>query len=340
MRLEAFKASKGDSFMLSWIYGNKKCQILIDGGIANTYKFIKQYIKKEPYLNGLIITHVDYDHIGGIFRLINDPDLPVSLDFTIYINTPELILHPPQDGMVAIDHGVEFSKILDLKKIIKKPMYAGMETNNIIQLSGLIITILSPTLEILEKLKVEWTANALYKKYLEENEVDGKISIYHEDFKSYSKILEEKEEIPTWDSDLINSSSIAFLSEFNNKRILFLADSNPNVIADQLEIKFSKINRLKVDLVKISHHGSRFNISRRLLELLDTDSYLISTNGAGPYYHPHREAIVRIVEYGRQDKNKSLNIYTNYELEKERFITAEEESAWKIKIIKKNEFEF
>ncbi|MEZ5082471.1 MAG: hypothetical protein R2750_03330 [Bacteroidales bacterium] len=43
-------------------------------------------------------------------------------------------------------------------------------------------------------------------------------------------------------------------------------------------------------MAKVSHHGSKSNISKKLLDLLDAKHYLISTNG-DRHNHPDPEAI-------------------------------------------------
>ena len=52
--------------------------------------------------------------------------------------------------------------------------------------------------------------------------------------------------------------------------------------------------RYRVDLCKVSHHGSRHNINRELLSLLDCRHWLLSTSGRR-HGHPHREAMARIL---------------------------------------------
>ena len=57
------------------------------------------------------------------------------------------------------------------------------------------------------------------------------------------------------------------------------------------------IDRLKLDVLKVSHHASQNNLSKDLLALLDCRRYCISTNG-DYFCHPDREAVGRIVKYG------------------------------------------
>jgi hypothetical protein len=95
------------------------------------------------------------------------------------------------------------------------------------------------------------------------------------------------------DTSAINGSSIAFLLEFAGKRLLFLADALPSVIVDELRKRPDAGQPDEVDLVKVSHHGSRHNTSPQLLEVVTSRIYVISTDGT-KHDHPHAEALLRI----------------------------------------------
>lgn len=112
------------------------------------------------------------------------------------------------------------------------------------------------------------------------------------------------------DTDAVNGSSIAFILEYEEKRILFLGDSHPSVIEKEIKKEIGDKNqKLKVDLMKVSHHGSAGNITTGLLEMIDCDKFLICTNGA-QYSHPDPESISRIIT-ASWDKEKI--IIMNYE---------------------------
>ncbi len=113
----------------------------------------------------------------------------------------------------------------------------------------------------------------------------------------------------TKDRAAANGSSIAFLAEFEDKSALFLADAHPDLIHDSIArlCASRNVDRLRVDAVKVSHHGSRNNISEAMLRLIDSPRYLISSNG-DRFEHPDEECVARIIEFG---KPKAL--YFNYD---------------------------
>jgi glyoxylase-like metal-dependent hydrolase (beta-lactamase superfamily II) len=80
MKLEVFKAGKGDSFLLSWEYEGDSNSIIIDAGIKKTYKEIRRRLQEITRLQGIIITHVTYDHLGGFFSLLDDKKPPNNFD--------------------------------------------------------------------------------------------------------------------------------------------------------------------------------------------------------------------------------------------------------------------
>ena len=96
-----------------------------------------------------------------------------------------------------------------------------------------------------------------------------------------------------------NGSSIGFLAEYEGKSALLVGDAHAPVLVDAIGRLLSdrQEERLRVNAFKLPHHASQNNLSQELLELLDCERYLVSTNGS--YFdHPDREAIARVIKYG------------------------------------------
>lgn len=121
------------------------------------------------------------------------------------------------------------------------------------------------------------------------------------------KIIKRRDEYKE-DRSAANRSSISFLLEYGEKKLLFLGDIIPSLIMDRLKQAFpniSKENPLKVDVLKLSHHGGFTNNSPDLLELVVADHYLISTNGR-IYNHPHPETLAWVISL-HQNVHKRLH---------------------------------
>ncbi|EEM56187.1 MULTISPECIES: MBL fold metallo-hydrolase [Bacillus cereus group] len=122
-----------------------------------------------------------------------------------------------------------------------------------------------------------------------------------------------------FDSDTaeINGSSIAFILEFYGKRLLFLGDSHSSVIEQSLKkvLETSGEKKLRFDAVKISHHGSKHNTSPDLLKMIESEKYIISTNGRGKNFsHPDVETIYRIIAFNTLEKTKIIFNYKPFNI--------------------------
>ena len=108
-----------------------------------------------------------------------------------------------------------------------------------------------------------------------------------------------------------NGASIAFIIEYLNKRLLFLGDAHEDVIYENLLDLKRNGDNLKFDVVKVSHHGSINNSSKRLFDLIITDNYIISTDGKRSG-HPSHNVLSMIIS----KKSENIkHIYTNYDIE-------------------------
>ena len=92
--------------------------------------------------------------------------------------------------------------------------------------------------------------------------------------------------------------------EYKNKKFLFLADANINTINRSLKnMGFSKNNRLEIDFVKISHHGSRNNINSEFLDIVKAKRFVILTDGKNEKNnHPNKDIFSLILTHEKREK--------------------------------------
>ena len=171
------------------------------------------------------------------------------------------------------------------------------------------IIILSPNKNKLSKLSNKWLKELKSKKYAfeisDEEIFDDALEFYmkYEQDNNYStsnissknkcnfEILSKVEER---DSSVTNGSSISFIIEYKDKKILFLGDSHEDIIYENLSKLKNDNYKLFFDMVKVSHHGSNKNISSRLMTLIESTKFLISTDGT-KHNHPDMEALSKII---------------------------------------------
>ena len=76
---------------------------------------------------------------------------------------------------------------------------------------------------------------------------------------------------------------------------LFLGDAHDSTVVDSLSrLGYSEQKKLKLDLLKVSHHGSEYNTSSKFLGMVCSDRYIISTNGS-KHGLPNKRTVARIL---------------------------------------------
>lgn len=326
MKIKFLKANNGDSILINFKDDEGSIRnILIDGGTKATYRNKKRSYgalkneldkikSKKEKIDLLILSHIDNDHIEGFltwFELDKEaPEIITEVWFNSGKSIAKNFKQPINNGLnvslsdssnvlTGVDEGITFEKYLETNKlwdgkIIKKDLKW--------EAYGLNFVVLTPTdkqLKDLVELYEEETGDSIYTggandwaKNLEDIILEEKASNYR-----FKQDRSEK-----------NGSSITSIMNYKGKNFLFLADSHPKAVCKSLnDIGYSKENPLKVDLMQVSHHGSKSNNSKELFNLIETDSYAISTSSSG-HNHPHKYTIARIVQ-----KNPEATIYSNYE---------------------------
>lgn len=108
-----------------------------------------------------------------------------------------------------------------------------------------------------------------------------------------------------------NASSIAALFECEGKTVLWLSDSVPSVIIHSLsKLGYSEANKLRCDVVLVSHHGSAANNSLALLKMIQCDKYIFSADGINRHCLPNKETIARIIF---ASSKLPVTLYFNYD---------------------------
>ena len=172
------------------------------------------------------------------------------------------------------------------------------------------VSVLGPKPERLEALRVQWVTElrrlGLIGDVLDGDKFDDAFEFLSAVDKASSRTTlteigysrnsdKSLKEVYVPDDSLNNGSSIAVNIETPTSNILFLGDSWAQDIEEAIEKRTQAGLPLVFDAIKISHHGSMRNTSCRLLSLIDSPIYLISTNGA-KHSHPDLPVLREIVD--------------------------------------------
>ncbi|MER2121411.1 MAG: MBL fold metallo-hydrolase [Solibacillus sp.] len=340
--LKALPAHNGDCFIISFGDSNNVKNILVDGGrTIPSYLALKRQLeeisKKGQFIDLLILTHIDDDHIAGLIRLFKDSKIDKSIIKEVWFNSKEVLssyfygvqqedthlkVQVHNDSEISYTQGISLSKLLENNNLSnQKVIKSGFKEC----LGEATIEVLSPNQEQLEKLLVDW--ERVFPTYNSEDTLVASTSNSND----YSSSIEEliKNEFKE-DKDIVNGSSIAFLLTFKEKSILMLGDSFSSIVTENIKGKLNG-GRLSIDLVKVSHHGSKHNTSTDFLELIECKNFLISTNGRS-HGHPSKETLVKIANRFKQDNTKT-RLYFNYRSVKDNIFTQEEKDVLKIECV-------
>ncbi len=322
MEFNLLRANNGDAIHLRFKDENGDFRnILIDGGTSDTYEFkdatgiqkgeLKQTIddlkNRNEFVDLLIMTHVDDDHIGGVLKWVENDSDTINTIKKVWFNSGRLIseyfgkeeikenllrLKDKSSLKTSIKQGICFEDFIEKNAIWDRKIIKSLDE---IQLFGLKFTILSPSVKKLESLLVKWKKEEKNLKTSKKN--DYRISL---------KELIEKDTFEG-DKSIHNGSSIAFILEYKGNKMLFLGDAHPQDVVDSLmQLGYSVEKPIDAAFVKVSHHGSKANTNDNLLDLINSELFVISSNG-NMHQLPDKQCLARII-----NRKKEVTFLFNY----------------------------
>lgn len=333
-------AKHGDAFIIECNRGEAQGLIVVDGGPTGCGYVLHNKLKELGTPDLIVLTHYDDDHIGGILQLLStcldDGIIPAK---EVWANCAEYI-EVAEDKTLSTKQGAKLSaklnKLRDRYGLIwRNDLSEGCQYDY----PFASIEVVSPTKAFMDmaiKKQEEESDEQLLKA--KHNNVDD-LAI------PLDKLAEHKPDEPNIekDNELANAASIALILRCDGLSILMLGDSYPQNVESYLRnVKgYSEENPLVVDYVKVSHHGSRNNISNELLDIIKCNKYIISTNGGkNKANHPNRTAIAHILCHPQRDKGETVLFYLNYALDVIEangtpFFKEEEKQEWNFKVYEK-----
>ena len=328
-RIDMLPAERGDCIWIEYGDPRDPNRLLIDGGTNATYKAIRKRLRdvkdNKPNFELLIITHVDSDHIGGILKLITDSNTKFSLD-EIWFNGYKHLSGFEEFGPIQ---GEKLTTFLwerpEWNKHFGALRVAVPEDGSLLTVplrGGMNLTILSPGVDQLRKLQPIWSKECRKAGLDPAVKPPKPQPAPPAGFEAFGLLdaefdVEALANVPSEaDKSEANGSSIAVLAEFEGRRVLLAGDAHPVVLLTSIRklvgIGGDEDSRLRLDAFKLPHHGSRFNVSRELLESVNCQRYLFSTDGTGGFNHPDREAVARVIKFGGQNPELIFNYRTEF----------------------------
>lgn len=366
--LEALDAKHGDALLLHYGTLGDPQLIVVDGGPSGVWTrrlrprlaALRASRAGEAALPivAVVVSHIDDDHVNGILQMFTaiergkDGDDDAGLDVAALWHNSFDDLAPkvqPQalDAAVArvkpVALGGEVPKALGISRagalvlasvsqgrdlrnaakrlgipvnfdgkggLIKAPSTGGhVETIG----NGLRMTVLGPLAPQLAALQVDWDKEiARLKK-------QGKLTPA-----AVLGILAD-----FVDRSVNNLSSIVLLAEAGGRRMLLTGDARGDFILDGAKkAGLLKHGAMRVDVLKLPHHGSIRNVKKELFEQIVADHYVISADGRfdnpdvdtlkalfaarpkGPYTLYFTNRITRVVTFLKGKLPKDVKVVT------------------------------
>ncbi|SNS40962.1 hypothetical protein SAMN05421770_101854 [Granulicella rosea] len=301
-------AGDGDCLVLRWGDAEKPRSLLVDLGREACYQSIRPQLERLGDIELFVMSHLDADHIAGAMPMVRAQSAPFR-PRRVWFNAGRQL-----EGAKARIDGVESFSVLQALNLQRGIEHFGWSWNEgfedrivstesvnpglAIELpEGLMLHLLSPTDLQLAKLLPTWQREAA--------KLDRSESVSAaEGFETFGLLhVEELASKPYQaDTSAPNGTSIAFIAEFEDRRVLLAADAHSEVLERSLRrLGATPDSPYRIDLWKMGHHGSKANTSPGLLKLIDCQRFAISTNGER-HSHPNPETIARVLTASTREK--------------------------------------
>jgi len=330
LRIEMLPAAQGDALWIEYGDGARPRRILIDGGTKSSWpEGLKARIEAlspdERNFELLIVTHVDADHIDGALALLRDEALGATFG-DVWFNgwrhlpdTPLESLGPVEGELLTqtlVTRDIPWNEAFGQRAVGVNPD-AALPRKEFAD--GLTLTVLSPYAQQLANLKPVWN-KAVRDAGLEPGQPAAETPT--------EPLPEGLEQLgPAGLPDVLalaavpfhadtaqaNGSTIAVLLEHDGVSAVLCGDAFPAVVQTSVQRLLEERNaeRLTTDAFKLPHHGSHANISKELLEKIDTRHFLFSSNGSHTR-HPHLEAVARVLVTTAPGSSLLFNYRTSF----------------------------
>jgi len=318
--LEVLPACYGDCLLATCNSRAGQFRILVDAGPDGTWPTLRERLRKIPMENGrrhidlAIVTHIDHDHIGGARLLFEDEALGLTFG-DVWFNARHHLTRGVAEGkglaeiLGAPERELPWNVAFDGGPV-KTPREGGfIEAPS--SPDGPCLTILSPTPKRLSSLARVWDAE-LEKLRQGKSNTDPEPSARGAVFPDLESLAAAR---PRRDGSAPNGSSIVILVEHQGSSVLLTGDAFSNTVGASL-LSLSKERGsvpIQVNALKLSHHGSRANFRRELLEVVQAEHYIVSTDNSR-YGHPNDETLATIILEGQHGSTFWFNYATDQNL--------------------------
>jgi beta-lactamase superfamily II metal-dependent hydrolase len=290
VQVTALPAACGDCLVVEYSSDSGSHRLLVDGGLSSKYdEGLGAYLaggERPPVFDVVVVTHVDRDHIDGVIRALDEGHLEYGDIWFNGRDEIDALLHGRTRG---VRQGDALSELIPANKrnrvVAGDAIHVGPDgPASFVLPGGARCTILGPNVDRLERLFGKWPEPSPTAEDPSQELLDALEDPVSRGVGEFGR-----------DSSVANGSSIAFLLETGGVSLLLTGDAFAGDLQESIEqvLRQRGQDRLVVDLFKLSHHGSRQNMSDELLDLVEPRAILVCTDGS-KFRHPDEDALEKI----------------------------------------------
>jgi hypothetical protein len=333
--LEALRAKYGDALLLHSGTTARPQLSVIDGGPPGVYgDALKPRLLELRAERGLdartplaielmMVSHIDDDHITGLLELTRelnelrearkpqpwrirrawhngfddilgnkDPQLAATASTLSTASVGEFLKPEGSLILASVKQGRDLRKTLDALSLAGNAPFKGLvlagETAKPVKVGDLTITVVGPNKDNLIALQDKW-----------DKEIKPLLK--------GAKTKEASAEIAAYvDRSVHNLSSIVVLVESQGKRLLFTGDGRGDHTLGGLGAAgLLKDGEIRIDVLKVPHHGSVRNVELGYFQAIRADHYVISADGK--FDNPDVDTL-RLISAARPDDAFTLHL--------------------------------
>ena len=319
-RMRVVQAEFGDCFLLEYGSAVAPRFLLVDGGPPDTWELhLESELAGIAQVGGaldlVMLSHVDNDHIVGLLDLLarlradgaapligvggiwhNSFGRTVDVDGTLGPRLRAATMNAASvQSAVAVNGIAEGNALRLAAQALGIPLNAGFPGDLVcaddhpqpVLLDNLKLTVVGPTRANLDELQAQWET---WLAAHEDAVADG-----------------DPQVMANSDRSVPNLSSIVVLAEADGKRVLCTGDGRSDHLLQGLGQAglLDAGGAVHVDVLKVAHHGSDRNATRKFFRLVTADTYVLSANGKDD--NPDLATLIWIVEEaGKQGRQIEL----------------------------------
>lgn len=341
--LHVVQALYGDCLLLEYGDEQQPHFLLVDGGPETTYlqhlrPLLQGIAARGGQLDHVVLTHADDDHVIGLVDLFAEmrwqqtqgqaPLIDVrsvwmnsfAFDAAVAPSMAHIVIplppgaqssaavHTPLAAVEDAEHLAPLYGVaegMDLRELLARlqlPVNRGFPGDLVtldaapsaLLLDGLAVTLVGPAKSNIDRLRREWQAWLAAHRTPE-----GAQAI-----PDYERKISPDQSIP-------NRSSIMFVAEYGGRRVLLTGDGRGSDVLRGLVRcgLMAKDGVYHVDIMKVPHHGSARNASRKFFSQVTAGVYVLSANGKDG--NPDMPTLAWIAQSIKEQGRQALIVATN-----------------------------